>query len=63
MANEDSTTVKNKAPPKYSDEVKQKCVQLLREGKTIDEVVEIMGGPKHKAIKRYAVRFGFEIKK
>lgn len=63
MKNEDSTTVKNKAPPRYSDEIKQRCVQLLREGKTIDEVVKIMDGPKHKAIKRYAAKFGFEIKK
>ena len=45
----------------YSKEVKDKCIELLREGKTISEVVKIISGPKHRSVKRYAKASGLEI--
>ena len=45
----------------YPKEVKDKCIELLREGKSIEEVVKIISEPKHRSIKRYAKASGLEI--
>lgn len=45
----------------YPKEVRDKCVQLLKEGKNVDEVVKIISGPKHRSVKRYAKASGLEI--
>ena len=47
----------------YSKDIQLECVKLLKEGLSIDEVVVKMNGPKERAIKRYAKRFNFDIKK
>lgn len=45
----------------YPKEVRDRCVQLLKEGKSVDEVVKIISGPKHRSVKRYAKASGLEI--
>jgi hypothetical protein len=47
----------------YCKQVKEKCIQLLKEGKTISEIVKIISGPKQRSVKRYAKAFGLEIVK
>ncbi|MCX6748939.1 MAG: hypothetical protein NT076_05015 [Candidatus Pacearchaeota archaeon] len=48
---------------KYDDAMKQKCLDLLRQGKTISEVVEIANGPKKKALIRWAEHSNVSYKK
>ena len=48
---------------KYDDAMKQKCLDLLRQGKTINEVVEIAKGPKKKALIRWAEHSNVSYKK
>ena len=60
MKMESSITVAREGQT-YSKEVKDKCIELLREGKTISEVVKIISGPKYRSVKRYAKASGLEI--
>jgi len=60
MKMESSITVAREGQT-YPKEVKDKCIELLREGKTISEVVKIISGPKHRSVKRYAKASGLEI--
>ena len=48
---------------KYDDAVKQKCLDLIKQGKTISEVVGIVNGPKKKALIRWAERSNVSYKK
>ena len=48
----------------YPKEIQLECVKLLKEGLSIDEVsAKYNGHPNVRAIRRYAKRFNFEIKK
>ena len=47
---------------KYSEEVKARCVQLLKEGKGVTEVSKTCG-PNVKAVERYAKKAGVAIAK
>jgi len=47
---------------KYNEEMKQKCLDLIKQGKTITEVVEIIQGPKKKALIRWAKKANVSFK-
>ncbi len=55
-------TPKRKHPQKYPQTVANKVLTLIKEGKTMDEILEIVQ-PRKRAIERYARRAGLEIKK
>src|SRR3989344_8660230 len=48
---------------KYDDAVKQKCLDLIKQGKTISEVVGIVNGPKKKALIRWTEHSNVSYKK
>ncbi len=45
--------IQKKVGKTYSDEVKQKCVELFNAGKSVKQIQRIVKGPGHKAIQRY----------
>ena len=45
---------------RYDDSIKKKAVQLYHEGKTAEEIVEELDGPKIKAVFRYLRKAGIE---
>ena len=47
---------------KYDDAVKQTCLDLLKQGRKIREVVRAVNGPKKKAIMRWARKAGISYK-
>jgi hypothetical protein len=47
---------------KYDEEMKQKCLDLLKQGKKVREVVRMVNGPKSKAIMRWARKSGISYK-
>ena len=48
----------------YSKDIQLECVKLLKEGMHIDDVsAKFNGHPGMRAIRRYAKRFNFDIKK
>ena len=53
---------KIKHPQKYPKTVVNKVLTLIKEGKTMDEILEIVQ-PRRRAIERYARKAGIEIKK
>ena len=53
---------KRKHPQKYPKTVVNKVLTLIKEGKTMDEILEIVQ-PRKRAIERYARKAGLEIKK
>lgn len=56
------TTQKSSHPTRYPKEIQLECVNLLKQGLSVVEVIDKMNGPKERAIKRYAKKFNFEIK-
>ena len=53
---------KRGAGSKYNDSVKEKAVELGKQGKTITQIVDKLNGPKHKAVKRYLEAAGVTVK-
>ncbi len=51
-----------KHPHKYPKKVVDEVLTLVREGKTLDEILEVVQ-PKKRAVLRYARKAGLEIKK
>ena len=47
---------------KYDDNIKQKCLDLIKQGKKIREVVQAVNGPKKKALMRWARSAGISYK-
>ena len=47
---------------KYTDDIKAKCVEALKAGKSVSEVTKEFG-PNPKAVERYAVKAGIAIAK
>jgi len=47
-----------KAPNRYNDDVKKRAVQLYHSGKNVHEIVKILNGPAHKAVRRYLKKAG-----
>lgn len=47
---------------KYDDTMKQKCLDLLKQGRKIREVVQMVNGPKKKAVMRWARKEGISYK-
>jgi len=47
---------------KYTDEIKAKCVELAKEGKSFAEITRQLG-PNAKAVQRYCKKAGFELPK
>ena len=62
MQDENLTTAVKKQGRTYPKNIRDKCVELLKEGKKVNEVIEIVSGPKRRAILRYAKKAGLEIK-
>lgn len=48
--------------PKYTDEVKAKCVEAVKSGKSLTDVHKLFG-PNVKAIGRYCVKAGVTVPK
>ena len=48
--------------PKYTDEVKAKCVEMVKTGVALAEITRKLG-PNPKAIQRYCKKAGVEIPK
>ena len=44
---------KHKAPPRYDDTTKKKCIELALKGMNVYEIVKNVKGPKHRAVMRY----------
>lgn len=42
-----------KAPPRYEEALKRKCVELALKGMNVDDIVKTMKGPKSRAVMRY----------
>lgn len=47
----------------YADDIKDKCVSLAKQGKTLSEIEKTVNGPKAKAILRYCKAAGVEVQK
>jgi len=47
---------------KYTDEIKAKCVEMIRNGSSVSDVTKALG-PNPKAIERYCVKAGVAIAK
>jgi hypothetical protein len=62
MKKEEEQKPKLKHPHKYSKKVVDEILTLIREGKTMDEILEVVQ-PRRRAIERYARKAGIEIKK
>jgi len=37
----------------YSDEIKKRCVELAKQGKSLREIAKIVNGPNPNAVRRY----------
>ena len=59
---EKKKTTKTTHPHKYPKKVIDEVLTLIREGKTMDEILEIVQ-PRKRAIERYARKAGLTIKK
>ena len=59
---EKKKTTKTKHPHKYPKKIVDEVLTLIREGKTLDEILEVVQ-PKKRAVLRYARKAGLEIKK
>lgn len=54
---------KNKAPPRYNEEIKKKCIEMALRGMNVEEIVKAVKGPKTRAVMRYLRHAEVEIKR
>lgn len=57
-----STGKKRGARSKYDTAVRDKAIELGKQGKSISDIVEKLNGPRHKAVKRYLEAAGVSVK-
>jgi len=59
----ESAKKNSRAPPRYSEETRKKCIELALKGMKVDEIVKAVKGPKHRAVMRYLRHAEVEIKR
>lgn len=54
---------KNRAPARYNEDTKKKCVELALRGIKVNEIVKTIKGPKSRAVMRYLRHAEVEFKR
>jgi hypothetical protein len=53
----------SKAPPRYNEDIKKKCIELALKGMNVEEIVKTIKGPKQRAVMRYLRKAEVDIKR
>lgn len=61
--NMEKTKKNSKAPPRYDEDTRKKCIELALKGMNVEEIVKAVKGPKQRAVMRYLRKAEVNIKR